>query len=494
MKLFFVTLLLCLVAFQSAPANGETQATTKQAVAEYQSENYEEALATLLAARASEGASPLNDYYTGLCRKQTGELAEAEKSFRDALKGAPPVGEDASIELISILIGRDRIDEAMVEIDRLEKNRVRSKEIAYLKGLALAKQKSYDAAIASFQQSRTGEPRTDQQVDLQIAMALAQSGNIESSRESLKSIITSYPGTDTASFAAEYNQRIAAMTSGKNWNVFANINYLYDSNVTLESRISGASPARNEKSGGIAESLRLEYDATLNSNWSANFQYLIQNNNYLRIPEYSSLTHGATVNLIKRNESLILSFPVNVSHATLDYRNYSLQGGFKPTATIIFTPNQFGQVSVGYNYRDMYYDLAGSENNRNAHTINGQIGYIYLFANSTGMVNIRGEFSYEDTKGSAWRNFGSRIGADLLIPLSQDTKLILTAEGLWQNYPDSSANRKDTTLTTSASVNQKIINNLLYANLQYYYTREISNVATYDHKRSVYSAGLELRF
>lgn len=491
MQRIAVTLLIC-IAFSATPCLAAS--STQQAIAEYNRENYEEALDMLAEARQSEGKSPLNDYYTGLSQKQTGDYSGAVNSLRSSLEGQRPYQPDAAIELIALLINLDQLEEAQTWVDWATKEQVKPKEIAYLKGLLLIKQKRYSDAVISLQAAKTGNAETDQQIEMQIAVALAQDGKTKEASDSLKAIVTRYPGTDAAAFASEYDQRISTAAIVKRWNLYAGVSYLYDDNVTLKSKVASAvADPRNQHDGGITENLRLEYDLPIADKWSTNFQYALQNNNYLRLHDYDMLVNGLTVNFINRNDFGLLALPLNITHTALDYRNYSLQMSFKPTATAIFSSTQLGQLSIGYSYRDMLQKDYSADENRTASIFNMQTGYIYLFADGRGMFNLRGEGFYENTDGKEWRNWGGRLGSDLLIPVAKGTKLILTAEGAWQDYSVSSTNRHDTTVTASASINQQLTTNL-YLNLQYYYTRALSNVDLYDYQRNVIMSGVELRF
>lgn len=478
-------LVMCGVAFAAPP-------TTQQAIIEYNQENFEEALQMLTSARQTEGNSALNSYYTGLCQKQTGDLVGAAASLKAALQTQPPVP-DAVVELVALLINQEQMDDAWQWVEWAEKERVRPKDIAYLKGLLLARQKRYQEAIASFQSARTGLAETDQQIDLQIALLYAQSGKGRDAKESLKAIVTRYPGTDAADFAAEYDQRISTADPLKRWNIYAGVSYMYDDNATLKSRNSGASSdTRNPHDNAVSEYLRLEYDSPLAGQWSANLQYALQNNNYTRLHDYNMMVQGLTTSLINRSENGLLALPLNLSHTTLDYRDYSFQVSFKPTLTAIFNSSNLGQLSLGYAYRDMLQNNDLPANDRTASIFNLQAGYIYLFADGRGLVNLRGEGFYENTTGNEWRNRGARVGVDLLAPITGSTKLILTAESCWQQYLDSSS-RRDTTVVASATLNQQLTTHI-YLNLQYYFTRAMSNVDLYDYQRNVVTTGVELRF
>lgn len=493
----YMRLIVGLVLFSlavSAPGQAASDdATTQRAIIEYKRENYEEALQLLIQARTTEKRTTLSDYYTGLCQKQTGSYADAVESLTSAVQGQPPV-KDAAVELVSALVNLERPGDAMKWVAWAEQEQVKPHEIAFLKGLVLVKGKRYNEALTAFNAARSGSAEADQQVDLQIAMVYAQQGKTEEARQSLKAIVTRYPGTDVAAFAAEYEQRISTALAAKRWSLFAGVNYLYDDNVTAVPKLRGATgDARNEKNSAVSENLRFEYDAPLGGRWAGNLQYSIQNTNYTRLREFNMLSHGVTLGAVHRNDTLLTSLPVNVTHTTLQYRNYSLQASFRPTGTIIFTPQHLGQISLGYTRREMYQNSAGPENNRNADIYNGQLAYIFLFADGQGMLNLRGEAFYENTAGFEWRHLGGRAGADTVLPVSGRTKLILTAEGTWQDYIDSSSLRKDTSVSASATVNQQLLDHF-FLNLQYSYTRGMSNIDLFDYQRNLISSGIEVRF
>jgi len=465
---------------------------TQRAIAEYKQENYEEALQLLTQIGATD-KTPLSDYYTGLCQKETGNYAAAVGNFTSAVQGKPPE-KDAAVDLVAALENLDRLDEALKWVDWAEQEHVKPHEVAFLKGQILVKKKRYDDALAAFKAAKTGSAEEDRQVDLQIAVIYALEGRTAEASKSLKAIVTRYPGTDTATFAAEYDQRISQAAAAKRWNLFAGVNYQYDDNALSVPKSTGAlRDPRNESDSAFSENMRFEYDAPLGGNWAGNLQYSAQNSNYTRLHDVNILAHGLTLTAIHRDDILLTALPLNLSQTMLDYHNYSFQASIKPTATIIFAPEHLGQVSLGYTSRTMFINAPGPENNRDADIYNGQLSYIFLFDQGQGMLNLRGEMFYEDTSGYEWRNLGTRIGTDALVPLGKRTKLILSMEGTWQDYRDSSDSRKDTIFIGSASVNQHLVSNL-YANLQYSYTRAMSNNDLYDYQRNMISTGFELRF
>ncbi len=366
--------------------------------------------------------------------------------------------------------------------------------MAFQKGLILSRQKKFTEARQAFEAARTGSPENDRNIELQIAVSYAEEGKMRDAGAALKAVITRYPGTDAASFAQEVEQRISTALKGRGLMLYGGFSYLYDDNVILKAKNRlAAADARNENSGGASQYLRVEYDTAFSADWALNTQYLLQNSNYFRISGYDMFQHGLTVSPAYRSDSAILSLPLNISHTALDYRSYQLQCSLKPTGTFVLAPDHLFQVTGGYTRRTMSLAPVSPEHNRDADIASGQLGYTMLYDSGQGMFNLRGEIFHEDTGGREWRNLGSRLSADALIPLRADTRLIVSAEGVWQDYGDNTAGRRDTTLNATAAISQKLVDSL-YLNLQYSYSRAMSNVDLYDYQRNLVTTGLDFRF
>lgn len=495
------------------PCLAVESATTERAIVEYTKENYEEALHLLLEAKQTGGASPINEYYTGLCRKEVGDYQEAVKNFTAALAGPQPVKKSA-VDLVSALYNLERYDEAMKWVEWSEREGVSPKEISFIKGQLLVKNKQYDEAVASFNKSKTGDEAVDQQVDIQIASAHVQNNKYLEAREALQTVITRNPNTDAATFAREYDQKLSAIKPARHWNLFIGTNYQYDDNIL-------ASPYGKTGDSSIGESLRLEYDAQLTSSWTLNAQYSVNNMNNMKYLSKSSLSQSLAITTGYRIGNHVLSLPIlsvltdidntyPPSKSELHLRNYSIQNTIRPTDTYIINQTNLFQTSLSYSHRNMLIKDSAIEDNRDANIYSAQAGYIYLFSEGNGMLNLRGEVAYEETRGANGKNLWKKFGADLLLPLTDATRLIISSEVSLQDYdnistigaippetyPDSwrfNVLRSDTTINASVTINQRITS-MVYLNLIYSYIRAISNIYAFDYQRNLVSTGLEVRF
>jgi tetratricopeptide (TPR) repeat protein len=88
-------------------------------IAEFKTENYEEALEFLIKAREQQPESSLAAYYLGMTYNQMGEYRKASKHLRDAIRLTPSVKE-AYPELIQALSNLNELKEAKDWIARAE--------------------------------------------------------------------------------------------------------------------------------------------------------------------------------------------------------------------------------------------------------------------------------------------------------------------------------------------------------------------------------------
>ena len=77
MKILVYMFLIGMLPFVVPTFSVASDSGVLHAIDEYKAENYEEALQLLQQIRGTRERSPLSDYYTGLCQKETGEIGRA---------------------------------------------------------------------------------------------------------------------------------------------------------------------------------------------------------------------------------------------------------------------------------------------------------------------------------------------------------------------------------------------------------------------------------
>jgi len=498
--------ILCLVAgtllLQAGVCLAVDQA--QQAASLYQQESYEEVIELLGKADLKATLTAQEAYYLGLSQKQAGQPDAAIASLKQALNSPNPA-KDAVFHLGFLLISKDLDTEAAVLIEWAEKENVKPGEISYLKGVLLAKQGKSSGAIQAFTASKNADPAFAQRADMQIAMQQVKKMDLQAAKASLEAVITSDPSSELAGFARDYSSKIeSSLMEPKKWNVLAGISYQWDDNVVAKpsKTVQGVAFPKKED-GGVTENVQLTYNTRTPGPWQMSTQYSLYNNNYSKRSDYSQMSNTLALipsymvetTSVTPDMPVVFSLPVTFNYTHLNYKGYSDQVSVKPTATIIFTPTQLGQISGGYARRDILDTPVYPAENRDAHLLSALLGYYYLFADNRGMANLRYEFIFEGADGNNWRNNGNKIAGDLLIPVTKTTGLILSADATFKSYlaaPISpKTGRKDNVYSAAVTIKQQVIKGL-FLNIQYSNSTTDSNVALYDYTRNVYSAGFEV--
>jgi len=134
---------LFLFAAPAAPAFAQGSAALKEGVAQYNQENYEEAITVLTRARAENPSSAEAAFYLGMAYRQTNDIQNAYKQFEDAVN-LKPLSDNAVLELIEASTLLDRLDTARKWIGVAEEHKVYPARVAFLKGTTLSKEVKYD--------------------------------------------------------------------------------------------------------------------------------------------------------------------------------------------------------------------------------------------------------------------------------------------------------------------------------------------------------------
>ncbi|MBU1055451.1 MAG: tetratricopeptide repeat protein [Proteobacteria bacterium] len=465
----------------------------EKGIAEYKAENYEESLVILIEARNQQPESSVAAFYTGLAFKQVGNLDEAQKHLKDAIRLTPPVVE-AYTNLIEILYNLNKIEEAKKLIEKAEKENIKPSHIAFLKGLIFAKEGDAEAAIKSFQKAKTLDASISQAADFQIALAHAKKGKFKTARESLKAIVEVDPASELASFAKEYEKSIdKTLALHKTWNFSIGAAYQFDDNPVSA---DGAIVSKSEDSS-MVNTFRASYNPYMEGPWTFGSIINFYANTYDTTDELNVINPSISLIPGYNFKNGILSVPVSYNHTWLHDHKYMSLASAKPTLNIMMVPGHIAQFSVGFSNREMLKPPLMKEEDRDGEIYNAGAGYIYPFANNKGMFNLRYEYSKTFTEGINWENYGNRLSAGMLFPVKHNVNLMLSGDIFIQRFNNEhttfNLRRKDKVYSCSAGIIWEMVKGL-NVNLQYYVTRTDSNITIYDYKRNIFTAGLEYRF
>lgn len=529
MKKRALIIILLLSIFFTVPAFGQTgNPVLNEGIKQYQAENYEEAIEILTNFRKTEPSISMAAFVLGMAYKQINDLPNAEKNLRDTV-GLTPKIKEAYVELIDVLYKLEKLDDAKKYLRMAEQEDVIPSKTSFLKGLILLKENNNKAAIESFEKSKKLDPKFSQAADLQIAIAYMKEGLLTKAKESLNLSITQNPLSDMAGFARQYQDVIdSAIKSHQPLRLTLSVLGGYDTNIISRPKSDAlASGLDDEKGTVLQSSARLDFTPRIEGPWLFNASYTaasILNSKHTH--SHDSLANSISVSpgynfgrfAINFNASYtnyLLRTDPDVSPAadsSPNYRKYMDFYTFGPALRFLANGTNVIELGIGCEKKD--YDsqkFTGQNNIRNSIGPKAYLSWIWLYM-PNGFFNLRAEYNEEHTDGMNWENKGSKLTANLSIPLLSEEKaatfgplsLQLTGGIYIQNYlydqtyqeTDGSSvtdKRKDITYNGSIGLNWAFWK---YASLicQYSVTGVDSNIPVNKYGRDSYMVGLEFRF
>ena len=470
----------------------------QKAISEYQEERFEEALELLILARQQVPASSVAAFYLGLVYKQTGDYAKAASQYREALRLSPRV-QDAYIELIEVLIRMEEIPEARMYILQAESEGVLPDQIAFLKGLTLARMGNSQKAIAAFRKSMDLNPALTTSAELQIAILHVQEGKIRQAKNSLEALSTMAPDPDQADFAREYSQSLTRlMETHRKWRFSLGAEVRYDDNVVAKpsSTITGVD-ITGEKDTGLLTTFQASFNPLLDRPWSLNAQFALSANTYKDTSSHNILLPSMALTPAWHFRQGNLGLPLFWNRAWLHEREYMDTMGLRPTLFFQLHPSHMVRLSAGYARREMLQSARHPDENRDSHVYSAATAYFYSFAQAQGLFHLRYEYIQDDAEGANWQNQGHRYGAGLLFPIHAQVRISLSAEHFKQDYDKVHSvfglKRNNRSNTWTSQILWDISPKLLFT-LSYTGNEDDSNIPIYAYRRNVYGAGMEYRF
>ena len=496
----FILFSVLLFSIIVVPDTSADDSVLRKGIADYRSENYEEAIALLAVIPPGSPDYSVASFYIGLSYKQTGRYHQAEEYFKAAISSVPYI-KDAYVELIEVLYSNDQLSDAKEWITKAEKENVKPGQVAFLKGLISQKEGRSSEALECFSKAKEADPSLSQSADLQMALIHTKERRFTEAQKALGTILTINPNSEIASFAREYERAIARRKEmHKAWRFTLGVAYTYDDNVIASpsTNIPGISAdafsgARDES---VINTLKIEYSPLLDGPYFVNVQYNLYSNLYAHTTSHSLFLQSLTVIPGLNFSNGAFTIPLTYNHIWLGGQQYMSLVSISPTVTYVFLPGHIGQFSAGFSLREMIKSQLDDED-RDGKILSFSAAYIRPFSEGRGMYNLKYEFSKENTDGKNWDNIGNRFTASLLVPLVQKLNLVATGDAFFQDYSNVNSEfnkkRRDSIYTGSVNFIYQIMKGL-NMNFQYAHVRDDSNIAIYDYNRNVYTAGFEYNF
>ncbi|MCX5814413.1 MAG: surface lipoprotein assembly modifier [Proteobacteria bacterium] len=525
MKKYFITFASCFfILFLAGFAFSET--LFDQGLKDFKDENYEEALANLIEARKLEPTSTTAAFYLGLTYKILENYKEAVPHLRDAVTFSPPVRE-ALVELIDSLYQTENLDEANKWIAVGEKEGIAPARIQFLKGLNLLKENKNADAIVAFEKAKEMDKTVAQAADFQIASAYMKIGKLKDSQKRFKSLITLDPTSDLATYARDYDRAVTdKIEAERPFRFNVSLGYKYDSNVnarpasgTVFDNPNNSSMVSGQEDTALNANIRAIYIApfSFKTPYSLSVQYTLSADRYMRRDDYNLAQQSVTVTPGYSFSKVALTVPLLFGYINLqrekgnDFLNkldwwsdtrYLLTMGLTPTARYMINDKNILELTYGF-MRNKYYNtteitVAPDPNeDRDGESNSGSLGWTYFFKEGTGIFTIKYTYTAMGTDGHNWSYDEDRFSLSFLYPLKKNLKFQYSSDAAFTKYKHDNTifniARRDDTFTNSIGLIYTLFKNMDIIG-QFTYTKDNSNISTYDYDKSIASISVEYRF
>lgn len=527
--MLFLCISSCIALF-SQPVFSQTQDPDLQrGIAEFQQENYEEAIDSLAKARNADPKSSLPAYYLGMTYKNMQNYKEAKKYLKAAIALQPEIRE-ATMELAEVYYDLGELQNALDLLTSAEKENVRPGQTAYVKGLVLSGMDRNAEAIEAFENARTASPELVQAADYQIGQAyLKESGAAVEEAERLKAleeaedrfnaVIENNPDTDMAAFAKNFLDLIdKKKKEPRNIRAYLGLHLQFDDNVvlkpgddTLASNITNEDDYREVVTGGI------EYIPVNRRplDYSAHYSFYISNHHDLS--SFDVMSHSVALFPSRILNSVSKAgLALRYNHTWVDDDEYLSTAAITPTYTRYIGKKNTIQTYLNYARKEFLTPSSAGDEDRDADVYSASVSWfsffkqdrgifvpfmesfeLSAFGENEGYLNLLYEFSKEETDGRNWEYIGNKVALIYLMPLLQNAKLRLAGDVKYENFTNNhtifNKERRDIIYGLSGLLFYKFHENL-DLQLLYSYRRDDSNIGIYDYDRNVYSIGIEWRY
>jgi tetratricopeptide (TPR) repeat protein len=513
---FFLVLLILIFPLHSV--YGQRNPDLQRGIAEFQQENYEEALDSLHKARNADPRNSQPAYYLGITYKNMERYREAQKQLEAVLDLTPRIKE-AILELAEVDYNLGEYDKALKVINMAEDENFRPGQTAFIKGLILLGMNNIPAAVESFEKAGQTNAALVAAADYQIGQAYLKNDKLDEAESHFKNVIEQEPGTDMAIFSSDFLVQIEEKRREKReFRYYLGLHYQYDDNVVLRPTNDSAAVAiSDEEDSRAVLTFGMEYVPKPRKPLDFTAHYSVYMSFHDDLSEYDYHRHTAVLNpsyLI--NEKSRADLVLRGSYSWVDNEEYLGTAAVSPMYTRYFSPEHTIQTYVSYQKKDYSWDIPDTDEDRDANEYSFNVNWFHFFAQDMGVFlpfmedydlsffaknrgyfNLFYKLSKEDTDGDNWEYVGNRAAATLLLPLIKNWKVRLTGDFTYQNYDNRhtifNKERRDYIYDAFALLYYRF-HKYLDLQLLYNYVRNDSNIALYDYERNVYSIGIEWRY
>jgi tetratricopeptide (TPR) repeat protein len=489
-----------LAASPAAAVSPYDDVLVQKAAQDLAQENYDEALAQLTEAWNKGSHTPEKAFLLGQTYRLMLNYPKAKEYLEEALRLKANLPQ-AQLMLADTLLALEKPKEALPLLQALESKGYELGQVAFLSGMAEAKQGRYSQALDYFRKAES-DPKMAQDAKFQASLALAALNRLKEARKSMEEAVAINTQSQTADFAQRYMGILEKRyQETKPFRATVTAGYDYDSNVTLQPGGAGAASTVSGKGDQVfTQTATFEYNLNAGKPFSLLTQYSYYQNFHPRISSFDLMSHYVSTIPTYNYSSGRVWLPFSYSYVDVQADKYYT--GFLLTPTLLHLFSENIGVEVGARYNRAYYwtPVNIPEDDRSGKNYGGSLGAYYFFKKQTGFLQARVSYQHDSTVGSNWDNSTYRLLLSALYPVNDRLKVTAFVDLMLQPYDHLFFNgvgfedkRFDKILVTGLQISYEVVKHVDF-NVHYFFTRDESNVNIYNYSRHLVGLQLGYRF
>jgi tetratricopeptide (TPR) repeat protein len=471
-----------------------------QAAKNLEQENYDEALAALTEAWEKGTHTAEKAFLLAQTYRLMLNYPKAKEYLEEALRLKPNLNQ-ARLLLADTLVALDKPKEAVPLLEALEPTGYEPGQVAYLRGLAEAKQQRYEVALEYFRKAE-GDPKVSQDAKFQASLALAALNRIKEARSTMAEAVALNPQTQTAEFASRYmgilNKRWKEV---KPFRATVGASFDYDSNVTLQPGGAGtAAQVSGQGDAVFTQTATFEYNFLANKPFSLLTQYSYFQNFHPVISSYDVMSHYFGVTPTYSYKAGRVWLPLSYNYVDLEADKYYT--GFLVNPTWLHLLNEHVGIETAFRFNRKYYwnQIFFPQDDRSAKNFGGGLGAYYFFKQQKGFLQARLSYEHDFATGNNWDCSYYRLFLAALYPFTDKFRGLAFVDLLYEPFDNPfyngttfQSNRTDYVLVTGLTLTYDLPKGF-ELNFHYFFTRDKSNVGLYNYSRHIVGGQIAFKY
>jgi tetratricopeptide (TPR) repeat protein len=468
----------------------------------YRDGRYKEALEEFQKARTIFPDDPDIPFYMGLAYLQLNQPEQSIKHFKKTLE-MDPAYIDARFQLGVVLIQQKAYQDAITHLEEVYKKEPERDDLGYFLGFAYYQTGNYKKAIDYLEKARTKDKTIESLILYYIALSKQQLGQTKEATATYKQLIITDP---TSPLAAPSQRLIEAMELEarlkKRFNIDFTAKLQYDDNVILVPTTNVfALRDKKRKSWINLFFLRGEYFFFRRPNLDLSASYGFYQTITYSLRDMDVQDHILSLDFSRRGSIGPMPFDFRINYTydylLLDYHYFLQRHTVRPSFILMESKTNLSLIQYAFQIKEFREKPLFPDDNRDAK--NQEIGFIHFLRFKDAKHYIKAGYFYdrEYAEGDNWDYSGNKFVAGFQYTFPKDIRLNVDYEYKQVRYKNINIyfdeRRRDIDRAVSASL-LKDIGKGFSVSLEYLHRRNSSNIALYDYKKNLYSAGVSWRW